>query len=87
VSDRETAERSCRISGGTLPRSNDLASAATQGLAGALRLADDRAWARDRKLDATNQRYGLVVDIGSALASRAAPTERHGAVCIQEVSP
>jgi hypothetical protein len=64
VSDRETAERSCRIGGGTLPRSNDLASAATQGLAGALRLADDRAWARDRKLDATNQRYGHVVDLG-----------------------
>lgn len=87
IGNREDADRSCRVRGGTLPRSKDLASAAAQGLAGALRLDDDRAWTRDRKLDATNQRYGLVVDVGSAIATRAAPTESHAAVCIQEASP
>jgi mono/diheme cytochrome c family protein len=87
VGDRDAAERSCRIRGGTLPRSKDLATAAAQGLAGALRLGDDRAWTRDRKLDATNQRYGLLVDIGSAVVTRATPAERHGAICIQEASP
>lgn len=87
VGDRDAAERSCRVQGGTLPRANDLVSAAAQGLAGALRLRDDRAWTRDRKLDATNQRYGLVVDIGAAVTTRAAPNESHGAICIQEASP
>lgn len=87
LGDRDVAERSCRIHGGTLPRSKDLVTAASQGLAGALRLRDDRAWTRDRKLDATNQRYGVVVDIRSTFTSRAAPTEQHGAVCIQEASP
>jgi len=71
-----------------LPRSSELTAAAAQGIAGGLHLASiDRVWARDRKLDATNQRYGVVVDIGSTVTTRAAPTERHGAVCIQEASP
>lgn len=87
VGDRDAAERSCRARGGTLPRSKDLVTAASQGLAGALRLTDDRAWSHDRKLDATNQRYGIVVDIGSTVTTRTAPTERHAAVCIQEATP
>jgi hypothetical protein len=41
-------------------------------------------WSRDRKLDATNQRYGLVVDISAATTTRAAPADRHPAICIQE---
>lgn len=52
-----------------------------QGLTGGLGAA--QAWTRDRKLDALNQRYALVVDIVTATSVRASPGERHAAICIQ----
>jgi hypothetical protein len=82
--DRDAADRSCRAGGGRLPRGAELAAAASQGIAGSLRVADSRAWTGDRKLDSANQRYGVVVDLGTGAATRAAPVEHHLAICIQE---
>lgn len=88
TSDRDAADSGCRARRGRLPRSSELLDASAQGLAGGLHLATlDRVWSRDRKLDATNQRYGLVVDISAATTARAAPGDRHPAICIQEELP
>jgi mono/diheme cytochrome c family protein len=80
--DRRGAEIACRSQRLALPRSAELISAAAQGLSVGLRIAGS-AWTSEQKLDVSNQRYAIIVDLGSATKRRASPSDRHPTVCIQ----
>jgi hypothetical protein len=89
VGDRAAAERACFARGAALPKTSELVAAAGQGLASATRVSTP-VWTREQRLDLSNQRYSLVVDLAAATTTRVSPTTRHAAVCIQrrlEVRP
>jgi mono/diheme cytochrome c family protein len=81
-SDRRSAEIACRGQRLELPKTAELVAAAAQGLAIGLRISGS-AWTSEQKLDVSNQRYAIIVDLGSVTKRRASPSDRHAAVCIQ----
>lgn len=80
--DRRSAELACRRQRLELPKSAELVAAAAQGIGVGLRIGGS-AWTSEQKLDVSNQRYAVVVELGSVARRRAAPSDRHTAVCIQ----
>ena len=80
--DASTAAAACRAQRLELPRSDELVAATAQGIVAGLRVAGS-AWTSERKLDLSNQRYAIVVELARATKRRSAPDERHVAICIQ----
>jgi len=80
IADQQTAAARCRARGLELPRGDELARAIAQGLGAALHL-DRAAWSAGAKLDASNQRYGSIVDT-AGLSHRADVAEPHAILCV-----
>jgi len=82
ASDQATAVGICRGRGYELPRELELVDAVATGMAAGLSLSTP-AWSAGTKLDASNLRYGAVVDPRTSLARRADVTDKNAVVCVQ----
>jgi mono/diheme cytochrome c family protein len=80
--DQRRASAACRRRGFSLPETDALIAALDQGLATGLRLGTGELWTRGVKLDASNQRYGQIVDPVAATSRRSAVAEAHPFVCV-----
>ncbi|MEJ7600465.1 MAG: c-type cytochrome domain-containing protein [Kofleriaceae bacterium] len=80
--DRDRAVAACRAQRLELPATDELITAASTGLAAGLRVTGS-AWTRESKLDVSNQRYAIVVELATATRRRASPSDQLATVCIQ----
>ncbi|MBS1120676.1 MAG: domain, G-beta repeat [Deltaproteobacteria bacterium] len=80
--DQATALAQCRARHLELPRTDELVTAIANGLAAGLQ-QDQPLWTAGVRLDASNQRYGSVVDPFTGAARRADVAEAHTVVCVQ----
>ncbi|HEU0035036.1 MAG TPA: c-type cytochrome domain-containing protein [Kofleriaceae bacterium] len=82
TTDQATAISQCRARGYELPREAELLTAMSDGLASGLGLRGS-LWTAGTKLDASNQRYGTIVDAISGQPHRAGAAEHYAIVCVQ----